>query len=193
MIFHPTQSRLHGFADGELIKKVRVKTAAHLERCSKCRNTVGWLRRLSREANALPLPTPPPELRDRILESLRRGDRVILPVADPPRPAWPGRRVAAGFSAIVAVAIGASLIRAPELASEASELRFYPEPSAARRRDCNRVPRHQHVCGGRFADAPGSVSHRRRREHLARRLACVEGRDTHWTGRRCLHGHTAAA
>ena len=127
MIFHPTQSRLHGFADGELIKKVRVKTAAHLERCSKCRNTVGWLRRLSREANALPLPTPPPELRDRILESLRRGDRVILPVADPPRPAWPGRRVAAGFSAIVAVAIGASLIRAPELASEASELRFYPE------------------------------------------------------------------
>ena len=127
MIFHPTQSRLHGFADGELIKKVRVKTAAHLERCSKCRNTVGWLRRLSREANALPLPTPPPELRERILESLRRGDRVILPVADPPRPAWPGRRVAAGFSAIVVVAIGASLLRAPELASEASELRFSPE------------------------------------------------------------------
>ncbi len=127
MILHPTQSRLNGFADGELSKRLRVKTAAHLERCSKCRNTVGWLRRLSREANALPLPTPPPELRERILESLRRGDRVILPVADPPRPTWPSRRVAAGFSAIVAVAIGASLIRAPELASEASELRFYPE------------------------------------------------------------------
>ena len=127
MIFHPAQSRLHGFADGELSKKVRVKTAAHLERCSECRNTVGWLRRLSREANALPLPSPPADLRDRILESLRRGEHVILPVADPPRPAWPGRRVAAGFSALVAVAIGASLIRAPELASEASELRFYPE------------------------------------------------------------------
>ena len=127
MIFHPAQSRLHGFADGELSKKVRVKTAAHLEWCSECRNTVGWLRRLSREANALPLPSPPADLRDRILESLRRGEHVILPVADPPRPAWPGRRVAAGFSAIVVVAIGASLIRAPELASEASELRFSPE------------------------------------------------------------------
>ncbi len=127
MIFHPTQSRLNGFADGELSKRVRVKTAGHLERCTKCRNTVGWIRRLSREANALPLPSPPAGLKDRILESLRRGERVILPVADPPRPAWPGRRVAAAFSAIVAVAIGASLIRAPELASEASELRFYPE------------------------------------------------------------------
>ncbi len=127
MIFHPAQSRLHGFADGELSKKVRVKTAAHLEWCSECRNTVGWLRRLSREANALPLPSPPAELRDRILESLRRGEHVILPVADPPRPAWPGRRVAAGFSAIVVVAIGASLIWPPEAASEASELRFSPE------------------------------------------------------------------
>ncbi|MFB3113265.1 MAG: hypothetical protein ACE10G_14635 [Gemmatimonadales bacterium] len=113
MIFHPTQSRLNGFADGELSKSVRVKTAGHLERCTKCRNTVGWIRRLSREANALPLPSPPAGLKDRILESLRRGERVILPVADPPRPAWPGRRVAAAFSAIVAVAIGTSLIRAP--------------------------------------------------------------------------------
>ncbi len=127
MILHPTRSRLNGFADGELSKRLRVKTAAHLERCSKCRNTVGWIRRLSREANALPSPSPPAGLKDRILESLGRGEQVILPVADPPRPAWSGRRVATAFSAIVAVAIGASLIRAPELASEASELRFYPE------------------------------------------------------------------
>jgi hypothetical protein len=81
---------------------------------------------MSREASELPSPSAPSGLKDRILERLLNGERVILPVADPARPALPGRRIAAAFAATATVAIAASIFSAPELASEASDLQYFP-------------------------------------------------------------------
>ena len=127
MIPHPSESRLNRFADHELSRRQRIRTAAHLEGCSRCRNTIGAIRRLSREARVLPEPSAPVGLKDRILESLANGERVILPVADPPMPARTGRRVAAAFVATAAAAMFVTLVRAPGLTSAASELRYSPQ------------------------------------------------------------------
>ena len=127
MIFHPSESRLNEFADGELNRRPRIRTAAHLEGCSRCRNTIVAVRRLSREARVLPSPNVPAGLKDRILERLANGERVILPVADPPTPARTGRRVAAAFAATAAAAMLLTVVRVPELASESSELTWFPQ------------------------------------------------------------------
>jgi hypothetical protein len=81
---------------------------------------------MSREASELPSPQAPADLKDRILQRLHDGERVILPVADPGRPALPGRRIAAAFAATMTVAIAASIFSARELASEASDLTYSP-------------------------------------------------------------------
>ncbi|MCH6547998.1 MAG: zf-HC2 domain-containing protein, partial [Gemmatimonadetes bacterium] len=127
MILHPSESRLNRFADGELSRRLRIRTAAHLEGCSRCRNTIVAIRRLSREARVMPQPSAPAGLKDRILERLANGERVILPVADPPMPVRTGRRVAAAFAATAAAAMLFTIVRAPDLASEASDLNWFPE------------------------------------------------------------------
>jgi hypothetical protein len=81
---------------------------------------------MSREAGELTSPRAPADLKDRILQRLHDGERVILPVADPARPALPGRRIAAAFAATVSVAIAASIFSAREAASEASDLTYSP-------------------------------------------------------------------
>lgn len=127
MIVHPSDAQLNRFADGELSGRQWVRTAAHLERCSECRNTVGSIRHLSRQAARLAAPVPPADLKDRILARLDRGEQVILPVADPPRPHMPVRRVAVALAATVTLAVAASIFRARPAVSEAGEMRISPE------------------------------------------------------------------
>ena len=63
MILHPSEYRLNQFADGELSRRLRIRTAAHLEGCSRCRNTIVAIRRLGREARVLPPSAHPPTLK----------------------------------------------------------------------------------------------------------------------------------
>jgi thiol-disulfide isomerase/thioredoxin len=131
MLFHPTDLRLGLFADGELRPPAVRRVARHLQRCGRCRARVTATRKLSRDARDLKIPPLPPGLRQRVLRGLAVGEPVIVPVADPPVPVWPWRRL--GWVAIGSLVIigGVRLVVGNRLYSEASVLEFTPaRPSA---------------------------------------------------------------
>jgi len=134
MILHPRFKTLVEFADGELEMSKRAETAAHLARCTSCREKVSSLRSLSETASQAPEPEPPAGALDRILARREAGDRVILPVGPTRRPSTIGTgyrigirpTVAAAAAAVIAV-VGLLLWVAPQGAVAGSgELRFSP-------------------------------------------------------------------
>ena len=128
-MLHPRQSILNRFADGELSGRTRARAAGHLAKCATCRNTVAAIRGLGRDASALPSPTAPSDLKDRIVARLQAGEQVILPVADPLVRRYRVRKVSAAVAGAAAVAVTVFLL-APPIASETSELRFFPDTPA---------------------------------------------------------------
>jgi hypothetical protein len=126
MLLHPTDLRLGLFADGELRPPAVRRISRHLQRCGRCRARVMDTRRLSREAAALNIPPLPPGLRQRVLYGLAVGERVIVPVADPPVPVWPWRRLGWAGIGILVIIGGVRLVLGNRLYSEASVLEFTP-------------------------------------------------------------------
>ena len=98
MITHPRFVHLNDYADRELPEKARARVSGHLAKCTECRNTVMSIRSMTEEANRLSAFRAPEGALGRILERYAAGERVILPVADPPTTrvtAWGPRRTAA--------------------------------------------------------------------------------------------------
>jgi len=87
---------------------------------------------LSRDARDLRIPPLPPGLRQLVLHGLAAGERVIVPVADPPVPVLPWRRLVwAGIGALVIIIGGTRLVFDNRLYSETSVLEFTPARPAA--------------------------------------------------------------
>ena len=131
MLFHPTDLRLGLFADGALRPPAVRRVARHLQRCGRCRARVTATRKLSRDARELKIPPLPPGLRHRVLHGLAVGEPVIVPVADPPVPVWPRRRLVWLGIGVVVIIGGIRLVFDNRLYSETSVLEFAPaRPSA---------------------------------------------------------------
>ena len=126
MLFHPSDLRLGRFADRDLRPRSTRRVARHLQRCGRCRARVNATRSLSHDAKALPIPALPAGLKDRILRALEVGEPVIVPVADPLRPARPWRRVAWVGIGVLVIIGGVRLMFNTPLYSEASVLKFTP-------------------------------------------------------------------
>src|SRR5689334_6262539 len=108
--FHPRQSTLVAFALGDLEKRGRV--ARHLERCSDCRQFVGFTQRLSNAVATAPAPAPSETILARALADRARGERFIVGDAVTARTETSGPTaarkliLAAASIAIAAAAIG---------------------------------------------------------------------------------------
>jgi len=91
---------------GDLEKRVRV--ARHLERCSECRQFVGFTQRLSNAAASLPASAPSEDLLARALADREGGARSIIPTTAPAPVTSPRRTlrpvVLVAASIIIAVA-----------------------------------------------------------------------------------------
>lgn len=110
---HPSLEQLSRFAEAADDDRFRMRLAAHLERCQRCRNAVAFLRRLGGAVERLPAGDAPRGLRERILSDRTAGARAILPTADPVRVAHrPALRVA---GVLLAIGVGVMLFaRGPE-------------------------------------------------------------------------------
>jgi hypothetical protein len=131
MILHPSFRRLCRFAEDDLPASGRQRTAEHLARCPRCRDTLSFLRGLSATAAGIEAPRPSGESLEHALARRAAGERVILPIADPdPAPrTWALPAVAAALALLF---VGAALfLRTPELEAEKSELRFLPRDPRA--------------------------------------------------------------
>ena len=103
-LFHPSHPSLTAFAAGEK-QAQRDRVARHLERCSECRQLVGFTLRFAKAARALSTPMPTDDLLARALADRAAGARVILPATiEPVRHTLPARAMRA-FAVIVVTAI----------------------------------------------------------------------------------------
>ena len=105
-LFHPSHRSLAAFAAGEKQAR-RGRVARHLERCSECRQLVGFTLRFEKAAAALPTPAPPDELLQRALADRAAGARVILPAPlEPARDTMAGRAIRVVAVIFVAATLG---------------------------------------------------------------------------------------
>jgi hypothetical protein len=103
-LFHPSERALVAFASGE--SGARASIARHLERCSECRQLVGFTQRLSAASAALPPVVLADDLLARALADRAAGMRVILPAPmEPVRIFDYGRAMRLGAMALAAAAI----------------------------------------------------------------------------------------
>ncbi|MEW5929052.1 MAG: zf-HC2 domain-containing protein, partial [Gemmatimonadota bacterium] len=84
IVRHPGFRRLSLHADGDLDAHTERRVARHLEGCARCRAALDRIRRLDAEARALPTPALRSDALERVLARHGAGDRVLLPLADPP-------------------------------------------------------------------------------------------------------------
>lgn len=132
MFLHPRFRTLARIADGELPPGRAERTAAHLERCARCREKVRFLRSLSSVAERAPEPEPPADALEKVLARRDAGDRVILPAGDTAERAPEDRRSKIGpglaAAALILVALGGLLLwlGPREATAGSSELRFAP-------------------------------------------------------------------
>lgn len=107
-LFHPRRRTLAAFALGDLEKRASV--AKHLERCSDCRQFVGFTQRLTVSLDAVPAAAPD-ALLERALSDRAAGARVILPgdatVGQPVNRRWPQVAGLVAAAAVVALWGGA--------------------------------------------------------------------------------------
>ena len=104
VLFHPSRQNLVAFAAGDEFGR-RGRVARHLERCSECRQFVGFTQRFDKAVAILPVPTPNDELLSRALADRAAGARVILPAPIEPARATLFARAIRVVAVIVVAAI----------------------------------------------------------------------------------------
>ncbi len=136
MIFHPSESTLSRYSDGELTGMKARRVAAHLESCARCRATVAEVRALGESARAATAPAVRGGTWTRVEERRAGGERVILPVEPGAAPARNRLWFVAAAAAVAIAAIG--LIAQPLVrhaaAADRAALSFspsFPKPGAA--------------------------------------------------------------
>jgi hypothetical protein len=102
-LLHPTEGALQRFADGESIDGERERVTRHLAGCAECRSQVSFSRDITAKAKKLDVPKAPAGVLDCVVAERARGDRMILPVSETPRPAF---HVNAWISAAAVVLLG---------------------------------------------------------------------------------------
>ncbi len=124
---HLAWGELNRLADDELDADSRARAMAHVASCSKCSQSLSFIRQLGEAGRDMKHPRPPKGLLDEILRHRSEGARVILPAVSPPSPR--GRRLpaAAAAAVIVAALAGlATLTLTSEAGAGASELTVIP-------------------------------------------------------------------
>jgi peroxiredoxin len=107
---HPAFDELADFLSGSPDKS-RVRIAAHLERCQRCRDSLQFLRGVSGTAATIPGEGPSSALLDRIVASRAADKRIILPIADATARATPRWIIPAAAAVLLAVLGGALATR----------------------------------------------------------------------------------
>ena len=105
LLFHPSPQSLAAFAAGDEFP-ARGRVGRHLERCTGCRQLVGFTLRFEKAAAALSVPAPNDDLLARALADRAAGARVILPA--PIEPA--GDRLLARAIRVVAVILVVAIL-----------------------------------------------------------------------------------
>ena len=129
MIIHPRFSQLNRFSDDDLCGSARARVASHLAACTRCRRIVQSIREISEHAPNVLLEKPDPGLLDKIVERRSRGDRVILPIADPQPPSVPGWQVVgvAATAMVIVLTVFIVVLTIEPLRADHSALRFAPD------------------------------------------------------------------
>jgi hypothetical protein len=106
IILHPQPRSLVAFASGEPFTG-RPSVARHLERCSECRQFVGFAQRLEKAAISLPTPEADRRLLSKALADRAEGARVILPaLIEPAEPSTRGGAIATAAALIIVTLLG---------------------------------------------------------------------------------------
>lgn len=124
---HPSHRRLNQYADGDLVRDERARVAAHIARCPRCREEVDFIRGLGSAIRETPAREPGGDVLNRILVSVRAGERVILPGADlPPAARRRGYGRAAAVLAPLLIAAAALVVGVPRLTAHRSQMEISP-------------------------------------------------------------------
>jgi hypothetical protein len=126
-ISHPRFSELNRFADEELSSRRRKRVVAHLGKCTECRKKVLSIRNLKRDIQDVPGHPAPAVVLQQVLERRDAGERIILPLADPPAKRIELWHVLSGMAAATALVALVALFSTREARADWSELRFKPE------------------------------------------------------------------
>jgi thiol-disulfide isomerase/thioredoxin len=131
MIGHPSSVTLNRYQDGELSPRKRARVAGHLAGCQVCRGRIQEWRAAATAIREGAIPELPADLFERIQSRRASGERMILPVGDPPRPRRERRSIVAAAAMIAGLVIGyLAIVTTPELRADASELRLTPAAPA---------------------------------------------------------------
>ena len=119
---HPRSRLVQRFVDGELTTATRRRVADHLARCSRCREAAAFSRQLTIEAKSLPQMAASRHVLADVLADHAAGERVILPLHDPPASRGGSRalRVTLAAAGIVAVGVLTTGRGAPRRSATAS-------------------------------------------------------------------------
>jgi len=82
---HPDAETLTQYAAHTLNGDERIATAGHLERCTRCRETVKVLRQLTALGAESVEPQSQDDILARVLDARAAGARALLPTAEPSR------------------------------------------------------------------------------------------------------------
>ena len=126
---HPRDRDLNRFADGALGEPVHGRVAAHLADCTRCRDEVALIRRMSDVARTIPTPIATDEVLRRALARRTGGERVLLPLSDAgaPRPAAPRRFAPAAIAALLTLMIASLVVSVRVLEADRPGLQVLPE------------------------------------------------------------------
>lgn len=102
MSWHPDETQLNDFADGELEESSRAAVEEHIAGCPECASAVSALKDLLAGASALPASIDPPT---RLWQAVR--DRTVVPRRSRARIYWELRAPLAAAAAILVVAASA--------------------------------------------------------------------------------------
>ena len=122
---HPSERTLHRFADNDMSGSPAERIASHVSVCPHCRARIRFIRALARAASAQLEIEPPAGVLERALARRAAGERIQLPLYDPPRPRS-ARALARAAILGIAIVGGIVTLGAPEAGAYQSEFSFYP-------------------------------------------------------------------